>query len=99
MQLNVLRAAAGKSLDDAVVALVVTGQLLPFEEAAPPEPPSELEAANARLAADPILGPGSGTAFNAEVRLLTPEKLTSTTGSLCPLAVTPAADLMLHPKP
>lgn len=61
--------AAGKSLDDAIVAIVVTGQLLPFEDAAPPEQTqSELDAAKMRLAADPILGPGFGNPLNAEVR-------------------------------
>lgn len=38
------------------MALVVTGQLLPFEEAAPAEPTSELDKAHTRLAVDPILG-------------------------------------------
>ena len=52
------------------MALVVTGQLLPFEEAAPaPPPPSELDAAHRRLAADPILGAAFGiNPAAAEVR-------------------------------
>jgi hypothetical protein len=57
----------GKSLGDTTVALVVTGQLLPFEEAAPPQPAPEPDAARRRAAADALVGAGFGNAAGLEV--------------------------------
>ena len=57
-----------------MVALVVTGQLLPFEEAAPATlNPGELDAAHKQLATDPVLSAAFGlTPAAAEVRALNP---------------------------
>jgi hypothetical protein len=54
------------------VALVVTGQLLPFEEAAPATlNPGELDAAHKQLAPDPVLSAAFGlTPAAPEARIL-----------------------------
>lgn len=55
------------------MALVVTGQLLPFEEAAPAQSvdPNELDAAHKQLATDPVLSAAFGLSPAApEVRTL-----------------------------